>query len=105
MNTRKMTATGLALLALGWLGVGSAQAANPAYLNIDVAVVANLSVAVNGVTSSTDTSASWNTATPNQALASASSATVTNNSGAQTEKWALSTNAKSIDTGVASPGQ
>src|SRR5882672_10861842 len=104
MNTRmKWLWRTLSVVALG-LAAGRAEAANPAYLNIDVAILANLSVAVNGVTSSTDTSTTWNTATPNALLAATSSATVTNDSGGQTEKWALSTNASSIDTGGGSPG-
>ena len=104
MTKKTMTWAALSA-AVAWLGVGEALAANPAYLNINVAVNANLSVAVNGVASSTDTGTTWNTATPNQAFASASSATVTNDSGGQTEKLALSTNGNSIDTGGGSPGQ
>jgi len=102
MNRRKALTAWLALAGL--LGVGKAEAANPAYLNINVAINANLSVAVNGVASSTDTGTTWNTATPNQAFASASSATVTNDSGGTSERWALATNANSIDTGGGSPG-
>jgi len=95
--TNKKWTTALLLAALGWLGVGKAEATNPAYLNIDVAILANLSVAVNGAQSSTHT-VTWNTATPNTLLVSAASATVTNDSGGQTEKWALSTNGNSINT-------
>ncbi len=95
---RAGAAGGLLLLA------GAASAANPAYLHIDVTIAANLSVSVNGVASSTDTSATWNTATPNAKLVDLSSATVTNDSGGTTEKWLLATNANSIDTGGASPG-
>ena len=102
MTRKKMC--GALLAALGWLGVGEAFAANPAYLNINVAVNANLSVSVNGVASSTDTGTTWNTATPNDKFASASSATVRNDSGGQTEKFALSSNGNSIDTGGGSPG-
>jgi len=93
----KLTRLSLLAALTGWLGAGSAQAANPAYLNIDVAIMANLSVAVNGAQSSTET-VTWNTVTPNALLVSASSATVTNDSGGQTEKWALSTNGNSINT-------
>jgi hypothetical protein len=94
--TKLKTMAVLAAL-FGWLGVGTAKAANPAYLNIDVAILANLSVAVNGAASSTHT-VTWNTATPNAHLVSAASATVTNDSGGQTEKFALSTNGNSINT-------
>ena len=87
-----------AAAALGALGV-EASAATTAVLNIDVQVTSNLSVNVNGFASSTDTLVSWNTASPNAKLVSPSSSTVTNDSGAQTEKWALSTNATSIDQG------
>jgi len=102
--TKTKRTWGVLLAALGWLVVGEAFAANPAYLNINVAVNANLSVSVNGVTSSTDTGTTWNTATPNDKFASVSSATVRNDSGGQTEKFALSTNGNSIDTGGGSPG-
>ena len=91
------------MAALGWLGASRAEAANPSFLNIDVSITANLSVAVNGAQSSTHTT-SWNTATSSAKLVSAATATVTNDSGGQTEKWALSTNANSIDTGGGSPG-
>ena len=95
--TKKTWTAALLVAALGWLGAGEAGATNPAYLNIDVAITANLSVAVNGTGSSTQT-VTWNTITPNDLLVSAASATVTNDSGGQTEKWALSTNANSINT-------
>ncbi|MBI3554626.1 MAG: hypothetical protein HY077_19200, partial [Elusimicrobia bacterium] len=69
MNSKKTVwaALGLLSLALG-LGVGKAQAAagNPSYLNIDVNVTASLSVAVNGVNSSTYGVVTWNTSSPNQ---------------------------------------
>ena len=106
MNTQswKRWMTGLGLVALGCFAVGRARAANPAYLNIDVTINANLSVSVNGVASSTDTSATWNTATPNAKLVDLSSATVLNDSGGTAEKWALATNANSIDLGGGSPG-
>ena len=81
--------------ALGW--AGRVEAANPAYLNINVTITANLSVAVNGSQTSTQTAA-WNAATANAKLVSPSSATVSNDSGGQTERWALSTNAGSINT-------
>ena len=104
MKTQRKWAWGAGLAALCWLAAGRAQAANPAYLNIDVAITANFSVSVNAVASSTDTGTNWNTGTANAKLVDASTATVLNDSGGQTEKWALSTNANSIDTGGASPG-
>ena len=93
MNTRLKIGL-LAATALTWFAA-DAKAANPAHLNIDVAIQANLSVSVNGVQSSTDTSVTWNTALGNAKIAG-SSATVLNDSGGQTEKWALSTNANTI---------
>ena len=90
-----------AALMLAALGAKDASAATSAALNIDVQVTQNLSVNVNGYATSTDTLVSWNTASPNAKLVAASSSTVTNDSGAQTEKWALSTNATSIDQGSA----
>ncbi|MBI3553004.1 MAG: hypothetical protein HY077_10860 [Elusimicrobia bacterium] len=94
-------ALGLLSLALG-LGVQRAQAAagNPSYLNIDVKVTASLSVAVNGVNSSTYGVVTWNTSTPNQEFTAGtqgSSVTVKNDSNV-VEKWSLSTNANSINT-------
>jgi hypothetical protein len=98
MNQNKMKWLGWAVLGM-LLATVRAQAATPtAFLNIDVAVTANLSVSVNGVASSTDTSvAAWNTAIPNAKIVG-SSATVLNDSGGQTEKWALSMDATSLDT-------
>jgi hypothetical protein len=99
MNAKKTTWAALGLLAGLTLWTGEAKAANPAYLNINVQVTANLSVAVNGGATSTMTVA-WNTATGNALLTpvSLASATVRNDSGGQTEKWALSTHANSLDT-------
>ena len=98
---RRMTGAGLALLAAAMLAPeAKAVATSSATLNIDVTIVSNLSVKVNNVASSTDSVQSWNTSA--QAFfASATTATVTNDSGAQTEKWALSTLANSIDQGTA----
>ena len=87
-TTKAWLVAGILALA-AWRGV-AAQAANPAHLNIDVTIAANLSVAVNGAQSSTMT-ATWNLTTPNFLAVGNSSATVLNDSGAQTEKWALST--------------
>ena len=85
---------------LGIAPCAHAVATSSATLNIDVTIVANLSVKVNTVASSTETSPNWTTSA--QAFfASVTTATVTNDSGAQTEKWALSTLANSIDQGVA----
>jgi hypothetical protein len=93
-NAKTWAVWGLALLGLA--AAGSAQAAGTARLNINVTISANLSVSINGAASSTQT-ASWNTTTANAKLVSPSSSTVLNDSGAQTEKWALSTNANSIN--------
>ncbi len=97
MTTKMKTAGALLLALAGWLGAGSAQAANPAYLNISVAVTANVSVSVNDAASSTMTT-TWDAANPNQlrtptALATA---TVTNDSSGVLEKWKLSTNAYTL---------
>ena len=73
-----------------------AAVGNPSRLNIDVAVNAQLSVSVNGVNSSTYTSASWNTANANELLVAGSSTTVINDSNV-VEKWNLSSNANSIN--------
>ena len=89
-----------AILCLGLVmgaGVGSSSAASPGYLNVDVAITASLSVRVNAAVSSTQTVV-WNVAVPNDRLVSPSSATVLNDAGGSTEKWALSTNASSINT-------
>ena len=95
MNANKKTWLALGL-ALTWLGT-AAEAANPARLNINVQVTANLSVAVNGTNTSTQT-VNWNTATPNDRLVSPTTSTVLNDSGGQTERWQLSTNLNSINT-------
>ena len=92
-TTKKWAGALIALIALAWTAQDAA-AANPATLNINVAVTANLSVAVNGVQSSTYTGVTWNTSSQQQLTGS--TATVLNDSGAQTEKWALSTNGQSI---------
>lgn len=85
----------LLLLTLG--AAGPLFAASSATINIDVTINASLSVAVDSLNSSTYTGVSWNPGTPNQQLVSASTVTVTNDSGGLTEKWALSTNAQSIN--------
>lgn len=86
-----------AAAALALLGQGAAFAASSATVNIDVTIQANLSVEVSAAASSTQTVA-WNTAFPGGTVASASTATVRNDSGGLTERWALSTNANSINT-------
>src|SRR5688572_28367679 len=90
--------TGLLAVAASWLAT-DAQAALNAHLNIDVAITANLSVAVNGAQSSTMTT-TWNTGTADFRAVSGATATVRIDSGAQTEKWALSTpgGSSNIDT-------
>ena len=100
MNGKKTKAWWLgAALLLGALGLaGKASALPPetsAYLNIEITISATLSVTVDNVASSSYTT-NW-TGTPNQALASVSTATVTNNSTALSEGWALSTWATSLD--------
>ena len=90
----------IGFLAAGMLATG-ARAANPANVNISVSITAALTVSVDGVASSTRTH-SW-TGTPNQAFDNAaSSITVLNDSAILTEKWALSTNASSLNAGGAS---
>jgi len=70
-------------------------------VDVEVMVTANLSVSVSsaGINASTQT-VSWSAANPNQALVSASTIAVINDSGAQTEKWALNTTAISQDQGA-----
>ena len=96
---RTVPAAGLLVI----LGACRVWAASSATINIDVTISASLSVSIDAGSSSTQT-VTWSAALPNQALASASTATVLNDSGARTEKWSLSTDAGSIDTGGASPG-
>jgi hypothetical protein len=103
MNAKKKLGAALAAL-LGVVVLATearAVSTSSATLNIEVTVVSNLSVKVNSVVSSTDATASWNTANANQFFAAVATATVTNDSGAQTEKWALSTLSNSIDQGTA----
>ena len=98
MNMKKKMWAGLAaFLAVGMLTTG-ARAATPARVNINVTITASLSVSVDGIASSTRTHA-WS-GTPNQIFDNtASSITVLNDTGILTEKWALSTNANSINAG------
>ena len=101
MNMRKRWMVAGALALTGWLGVrAEAAVGSPSYLNIDVTVNAQVSVAVGGVNSSTYGVVTWNTNTANQEFTaglSASSVTVTNDSNV-VEKWNLSSNANSINT-------
>ena len=99
MNAKKKMGWGVVLALAGVMTAGSAQAANPAYLNINVTITANVSVSVNGTDSST-TTVSWNAATPNDKLVPVglASATVRNDSGGVTEKWKLSTNPYSLSS-------
>jgi hypothetical protein len=90
MNASKKTWLALGL-ALAGLTATRASAANPSRLNINVSITQNLSVSVNNAQSSTHTVA-WNTANANERLVLASTSTVLNDSGAQTERWQLSTN-------------
>ena len=77
-NTKKTkTWLGAALLALCGLAGRAQAASNPAFLNIDIAISASMSVSVNDVPSSTDTSTTWS-GTPNQAVAPTSTVTVKN---------------------------
>jgi hypothetical protein len=92
--------TRLALgLALAGLTAGAAEAATTARLNINVSITQNLSVAVNDAVTSTQT-VNWNTSTPNDRLVSPSTSTVLNDSGAQTERWQLSTQNSISASGV-----
>ena len=92
-NTTRLIAAAL-LIALA---AGRARAANPAQLNINVTITQNLSVAVNSAATSTNT-VNWNTGTANAKLVQTTTSTVLNDSGGQTERWQLSTNAQSMQT-------
>ena len=101
-KTMKWAWTALAAAALGVIGASRASAAvgSPSYLNIDVNINAQVSVAVNNVNSSTITALTWNTNSANQeftASAQGSSVTVKNDSNV-TEKWFLSGSTNSVNT-------
>jgi hypothetical protein len=99
-RNKKWAWTALAAAALGLIGASRASAANPAYLNIDVNINAQVSVAVNGVNSSTITALTWNTNSANAEFTAGlqgSSVTVTNDSNI-TEKWFLSGSTNSVNT-------
>ena len=108
-QTRHKTWRGLMLatMAAAMTGFFAGQAratTNPAQLDIECSVMANLSVEVNGAAASTQT-VTINLANPNDVEVPTSSATVLNNSGAQTEKWELQVATTSIDQGDhGSPG-
>jgi len=96
-KTKKLWAAVAAFLTLAGLGA-TAGAATSANVNISVTITAAMSVSVDQVASSTR-SHTWS-GTPNQIFDNTtSSITVLNNSGILTEKWALSTNANSINAG------
>lgn len=103
MNAKAWKKAALAVLALCLSGAAKAAVGTPSNLNIDVAITASLSVSVNGVQSSTYSGVNWNTSNANQELVAASSTTVVNDSNV-VEKWALSTNVKSINT-LGNPAQ
>ena len=108
MKTWKRWALGTSAflaMCLG-VGIGSAQAGNTtSYLSIDVTVQANLSVAITGSGNNTSTEAVTWTVGGSTLIVNTSSTTVINDSGGQVEKWALSTNATSLDLGDrGSPG-
>ncbi|MFA6004647.1 MAG: hypothetical protein WC881_11330, partial [Elusimicrobiota bacterium] len=84
-----------ASILAGLLSGQDAGASSSATINIDITIVSNLSVSVNSAASSTE-AFTWNAAVPNAKLAG-SSATVTNDSGARTEKWALAMEPVSLD--------
>ena len=103
-KTWRKTWTAVVALAAAALLGGKAQAAgvgNPSYLDINVVISASLSVAINNNNSSTQT-VTWSAASP--IMASPSSATVKNDSGGYTERWALSTNAASSNTATSTAG-
>ena len=80
--------------AVAMLAAGRAHAANPSYLNIDVQITANVSVAINTVASSSQ-SFSWTGLTTQTAT---SSATITNESGYFASQWKLSSTANAWDS-------
>lgn len=97
---RMWTAAAAAVIALLGASRASAGVGSPSFLNIDVTITATVSVAVNGVNSSTHTALAWNTNTANQEFTAgveASSVTVTNDSNV-TEKWLLSAGPTSVNT-------
>ena len=97
MNVKNKTKTWLgaaAVLLLGLAGRASAAVGTPSYLNIDVTIVTNLSVAVDMAHSSTQT-VTWNGAT---SLVAATTSTVTNDSAVNAGRWELTTTASSWDS-------
>ena len=101
-NRTRRAAWGLTALAGLLTAAGQAQAVGVgpvSRLNIDVTISQNLSVAVNDVITST-VSTTWDASIANDKLVPTglSTSTVRNDSGAQTEKWALATNLTSLNT-------
>jgi hypothetical protein len=92
----KSAGVAMMLAAVGLcLGAGQAHAANPpATLDIEVTVIAPLSVEVNGLAISTQTVA-WSVSA--STMVSPSTVTVTNNSAGTSEIWELSASPNSID--------
>src|SRR5579884_305311 len=104
MNANKKTATRtwtLLAAVAGLLLAGKARAAtNPAYLNIDVTVNAQVSVEVNNQASSSGTALTWNTNSANQVFTAGTNVTTTTvkNDSNVTEKWFLSGSTNSVNT-------
>lgn len=95
--SRRLARLAKAVLPLLLLAAaGPLFAASEADVDIDVTIAGALSVSVDAVHSSTR-GAVWDASVPNQQLVSASSVTITNDSGGLTEKWALSTDAQSVN--------
>ena len=99
MNMKKTKWLGAALALLGLTGL-SAQAANPAYLNIDVTITNNLSVSVTNAATSTHT-VTWSGAAT---LTAGATATITNDTGYLAERWELTTSPTSWDSGTGAAG-
>ena len=93
MKTKWLGAAVLAVMGLT-AGRAEAGAGDPSYLYIDVTISNALSVAVNGVNTSTQ-SVTWAGAT---ALGAAATAAVSNDTGYLAEKWELRTSAFSADS-------
>jgi hypothetical protein len=91
---------GAVLAAAAVLAAGRAEAANPAYLYIDVTIVSNLSVAVAGSAASTAT-VNWS---GTNVAASGVGAQVSNTSAYIAERWELTTSANSADSTNGNPG-
>lgn len=98
MIERRLGLLAKAALALLLLGAGGPLFAAPgASVDIEVTIVGAMSVSIDDAGSSTHTT-SWNTSVPNMQLVSQGSSTVTNDAVGIAERWALSTNANSLNT-------